>query len=447
LASDLFSHIDKFVAAPWESTVCAPSMSINMLGVHSNNTWPFDLKSEANFDADLPPPRVSAAANLWLQELGEDDDDEWHAQATSPATNAKPCPWALGPKAAGVSKELPVWAMPQGMGVPGLAASGSCEWPRIQEVTGVSKMVCATGPATSAGFRIQLYDKLMSPGEHEPPSCVLAKDCEEPTTPRTPKKLKRRSSEEGPPSGPSIVRRRCAADIAEALRQKSVPLLALAFSSGHRCSGGAHCISEAVAQKNVAALELLLSHGGSHADVDEFCRGRRPVHAALQHCIVEGDIGYQMLELLLQHGACPDFIPGDCNGEGPLHAAVRHGNLLATTLLLRHHADVNGLDVSGSSPLHAACKPALSGTGCVLFADVEGTLRQLLCHGANPFLCDNLGLPPIRYARSGILRVAMSEAETLWSRSALRLAWGREEGQAGVAWQIPELLDRIGDFL
>mmetsp|Transcript_31681 Transcript_31681/g.67332 ORF Transcript_31681/g.67332 Transcript_31681/m.67332 type:complete len:355 (+) Transcript_31681:70-1134(+) len=252
-----------------------------------------------------------------------------------------------------------------------------------------------------------------------------------------------------PPSGPMMLQKRLEDDIEAALLRGSLSLLSLALLRGH-CCGQDHCVHEAVRRQNVRALEFLLQRDVQ--DVDAHCCGRRPLHLAIQACMVEGDAGYKMAELLLQHAARPNLQCGDdWSVDAPLHEATKRGCAAAVALLLRYGADPNAADMNSYTPLHVACRQTP-----FQFGTHHGEVVQLLLrHGAVPYHTDLFGLAPLQYAHDGSLRRRLIQAEQAWSRRALALARGRscvgggqgEDEARIICCSIHELFEAIIHFL
>jgi ankyrin repeat protein len=136
----------------------------------------------------------------------------------------------------------------------------------------------------------------------------------------------------------------------------------------------------ALDQHNVKLATLLLERG---ARVDTRLPDGRSV---LHHCLPDE------AEILLRYHA--DVHATDNTGSTPLHAAFKRALSplvceALVLLLLRHNADVNATDNTGSTPLHAAIKRTLSPL-------VRVALGQLLLnHGANPLAADENEQTPI----------------------------------------------------
>ncbi|KAH7042837.1 ankyrin repeat-containing domain protein [Macrophomina phaseolina] len=80
-----------------------------------------------------------------------------------------------------------------------------------------------------------------------------------------------------------------------------------------------------------------------------------------------------------------------CSSRSPLHLAAMEGNAACVRALLRHKADVNGVDVRGATPLHACAEHGNShGHAAVV--------RILIEHGADMDARDDDGATPLQAA-------------------------------------------------
>jgi len=200
-----------------------------------------------------------------------------------------------------------------------------------------------------------------------------------------------------------------------------MPLLSLTLLRGH-CCGDNHGIHEAVRRQHMGALEFLLQNS-SKGDVDRHCHGRRPLHLAIQVCVVEGDIGHRMAELLLHHGANPNFVDGDDPMvDSPLPDSTKRCCTVGMELLLKYKANPDTPDVAGFTPLHLSCKGGMSFLGASVQQRIVG---MLLRSGACPIPEDMLGMTPLRYvALGGTVHRQLTRAEWAWHRRTLLLARG-----------------------
>lgn len=232
-----------------------------------------------------------------------------------------------------------------------------------------------------------------------------------------------RKVKDTPPPAPLGVARRKQEELHHAVRAGDTALLKMALQKGHHCGCvNTHFAHEAVRHQHLPALRLLLQEG--HA-CDDHCNGRRPLHLAVQTCMVEGDQGYQMAKLLLEHGARPCPTPGDDLRKcSPLTDAAQRCCTSAVALLLAHGADPNQADLRGDTPLHIACRYAHPARGPPLpHAEAVGRTVQervvdlLIQKGANPTQKDHAGQPPIAHVpkQSGCLREKLHRAERWWS--------------------------------
>jgi ankyrin repeat protein len=231
-----------------------------------------------------------------------------------------------------------------------------------------------------------------------------------------------RSKWRSPPSCPNVLKKRLHEDIELALLKKSMPLLSLTLLRGHCCGDSSHGVHEAVRRQHMGALEFLLQHS-SKDNVDRHCNGRRPLHLAINVCVVEGDIGHRMADLLLRYGANPNFVDGDDPlVDSPLPDSTKRGCTVGMELLLKYKANPDHPDVAGFTPLHLACKGGMSFIG----GNVQHRIVGMLLHyGACPIPEDKLGMTPLRYAAlGGTVHKQLAMAERLWHRCTLLLVRG-----------------------
>lgn len=197
-------------------------------------------------------------------------------------------------------------------------------------------------------------------------------------------------------------------------------------------------------QGHLGALDFLLARGA--AEIDETCRGQRPLQMAVEASMRRGDIGYVMAERLLGHGARPDDCSGDMQGQfdGPLHNAAKRGNAAMTALLLAHGADVSQTDQLGRTALHIAVQHASA------FCDGGhvDAVKLLLQHGANPLKIDDAGFTPLDYAFDSSTRHILISAERRWIERVLSLAFMAHSPPPDiVCMQMPEVFAAVCTFL
>jgi len=238
-----------------------------------------------------------------------------------------------------------------------------------------------------------------------------------------------RKAKDTPPPAPAGIARRKQEELHHAVRTCDTAVLKMSLQQGHHCAcAHTHFVHEAVRHQHLPALRLLLQEG--HA-CDEHCNGRRPLHLAVQTCMVEGDQGHLMARLLLEHGARPDAGPGDDLRKcSPLTDAAQRCCAPAVALLLAHGADPNQADLRGDTPLHIACRYAHPTRGPPLpHAEALGRTVQerivdlLLQRGADPSQRDHAGQPPIAHIprQSACLRQKLQRAERWWCQRGFRV--------------------------
>lgn len=131
--------------------------------------------------------------------------------------------------------------------------------------------------------------------------------------------------------------------------------------------------------EDVPLVESMLAHG---ADV----QAHDAQHWTALHAAVEQD-HLRTVELLLRSGADPNV--QDSEGEAPLHKAVSSFTPDMAHLLLTHRANPNIQDEYQRTPLEES----------VLEGDHPGVVRELLEHGADPDIKDNMGDSARYFAR------------------------------------------------
>lgn len=278
----------------------------------------------------------------------------------------------------------------------------------------------------------------LSPDSLSPPRARGARDMQSP---------KAKSTPTTPP--PLVARKQAVDDIEDALEEKSVPSLTMCLMRTHRCRCN-HLVFETVKRRRVKALKFLLEESnGADVNVDEQCLGCRPLHLAIQQCIVPNDIGYEMASLLLQHGAQPNRCVGDDDEvELPLHDAAKRGNIAAVALLLGKGASPNDVDAKGNAALHVVCMLAglFHETASIRCAEL------LLKSGANPGQLNRAGLPPVSYCGYPGIRHTLEKAEHCWSERQLvrvcKWSFGTLETSVSHATvTVPTVLEAILPFL
>jgi uncharacterized protein len=98
----------------------------------------------------------------------------------------------------------------------------------------------------------------------------------------------------------------------------------------------------------------------------------------------------EVVQILMEHGAnvnTRDFF----SGNAALHFAAKNYSLELLQLLLKNKAEIDIKDINGNTPLFQAVFYA-SGKGAVI--------QQLLLHGADRHLKNNLGVSPLELAKT-----------------------------------------------
>jgi len=254
-----------------------------------------------------------------------------------------------------------------------------------------------------------------------------------------------------PPCAPMPFPKQLHDEIAVALHTGSKTSLCMALLQRH-CCGDDHGIHEAVRWHHLQALESLLADS-SVKQADAHCRGRRPLHGAVETCMSKGSVGYKMLKALLVAGASANYVEGDSASLGaPLHIAVKRGCLDAVALLLMHGADPNFCDANVHTPLHmSCCLVTFSQTGLE-----EKFVDLLLSHGACPVAADPLGHKPGHCTFNLSLQRKLEKAVQWWARQQLSLAVNssaeaeqqqeetqKEEPHVQVALLQPEIFEAV----
>ncbi|GMV83712.1 MAG: hypothetical protein AMXMBFR7_48960 [Planctomycetota bacterium] len=131
---------------------------------------------------------------------------------------------------------------------------------------------------------------------------------------------------------------------------------------------------EAVKEKNIAKIRLLVSMG---ADVN----GIDGVNHETPLCRASQLGRTDLLDVLAELGADPNL---PVNNWSPLHLATKRDvNYSVLDWLIAHGANVNHPGCRGSTPLHEAAK-----------SDMVQVARFLISHGANVNALDNQGRTP-----------------------------------------------------
>eukprot|EP01138_Halocafeteria_seosinensis_P016420 gb/GECG01016751.1/.p1 GENE.gb/GECG01016751.1/~~gb/GECG01016751.1/.p1 ORF type:complete len:439 (+),score=51.50 gb/GECG01016751.1/:1-1317(+) len=133
---------------------------------------------------------------------------------------------------------------------------------------------------------------------------------------------------------------------------------------------------------SAAVCTALIEHGAKVECHSESWRNETPLHMAA----LEGHL--EVVSILLQKGGATINSRQEHN-KTPLHYAVmREGNSEIVQLLVKSGADVSAQDDEGKTALHYAVE-----------YKETGTVRVLLCSGADPSMPDGFGVKPLDIAR------------------------------------------------
>lgn len=248
-------------------------------------------------------------------------------------------------------------------------------------------------------------------------------------------------------------------DIALDWHSESLLTMTLMRNHGSECTGD-HELHEAIRLQHVRALEFLLQLGSR--DVEEPCRGCRPLLRATRLAVVNGDAGHRMVQLLLQKGAKPDgdleanelgsqvlgemslFHTGRRLEPGtttPLIQAAARGTVSLCHLLLQSGANPNRSNEDGETALHAVCQQSWE-AGRAQAAQLIDLLTQA---GADPRARDRGGLRPRDHlppqgAEEMCRRLLKQE---LWLERRLIVMVRHRGGTSHAIHRLPELVFRI----
>jgi hypothetical protein len=224
-----------------------------------------------------------------------------------------------------------------------------------------------------------------------------------------------------------------AEEIQEAIQADSIPLLAAVLSdASSRSRGCTSLVYQAVCRQSLPALNYLLEKG---ANAEEPSEGRRPIHAAEQLCLIQGDVGYLMIQRLLMECVKPDrWVEGDDPEQSPpLHCAAQRGCVAAVEALLPGTKDCNQVDLNGDTPLLATLR-AMSWNMFFMVPSFPTPQQEivdlLLQHSACPSQKDAHGhsaltlIPP----RDEKLRKMITQADLWWRRFPLTIVARQASG-------------------
>jgi len=155
-------------------------------------------------------------------------------------------------------------------------------------------------------------------------------------------------------------------------------LLQAGADPNQRGRSGLPLVEEALRQKNLEALRLLLEAGARVRSPDE--------KKSLLH--VAAEIGDEaIVDYLIRRGFDPDA--PDASGRTPLHYAAEEGHVAVIKRLLETgRVDLNARDAEGRTPLMLAARRGKA-----------GVVLLLLSRGADPAIVDRQGKKALDYAR------------------------------------------------
>ncbi|XP_076444944.1 uncharacterized protein LOC143282931 [Babylonia areolata] len=187
------------------------------------------------------------------------------------------------------------------------------------------------------------------------------------------------------------------------------------------------CLYPCVVKRQVAMVKELVQAGMDvNIHDDRGC-------TALWHAVDLQD--YDMAKAMTSSPGC-DVNIADVTMLRPLHVAALHGHVRLASLLVRHGAEVDAVQVRGSTALTLACK-----AGCAR------TARLLLLNGADPNHVGNNGHMPLSAAlescRDPALPELLMEAGAIVDCSTLRKC--RSE-KPPLLRSFPEMLPRLTEM-